>query len=499
MAKVILREPTERDAEQLAALLREDAVLRQELGLLPDDLPTASDFLRKLAEWGEPRRATTFSIVVSETAVGTISLSHRSTDGRSARVGYWIGSAYRHRGYASQGFAAICGRARAEGIHSLSAQVATENLGSRRVWEKAGATASDPVDGKIRYELHLGAFPFLEDRGILFSWNGIPCGCRCDHCLLSSDSHPTTVSYQEAKSLVERFLAWRNASGKAGLSVDFATGFSIEFPQLLDYIAFRVQNGMQGADALQVGGIRVRSGAELRSFLGSLAQAGIRRLGLSFHGMDSSHDRCTGRIGDYRFTMELARAAAECGLKRFETIFLRRSTLGELPGLLARLDTIPGMESRHVAPLDYRGKAKRLEADRPTVSDLDRLQDPALRNMNRASVRAESDWVREIELRGGPARTRRYYLVPITDDTALPLRTTDPESLLAQMRDADRRLANCVPPLQELARRYADPDGERLYALRDLEWKWTDAFLAEHPDVDRTGAFDDQKPCILCK
>ena len=339
----------------------------------------------------------------------------------------------------------------------------------------------------------------MEDRGIVFSWNCVACHCRCDHCLLASGTQPCRVPYDEARSIVERFIQWRNQSGNASLAVDFSAGFSVDFPQLQDYTRFRLENGMQGADALQVGGIRVRSGTELRSFLGSLAQAGIRRLGLSFHGMDGSHDRCTGRIGDYTLTMELAHAAAECGLKRFETIFLRRSTLGELPGLLARLDAIPGMESRHVAPLDYRGKAKRLEADRPTVSGLDRLQDPALRNMNRASVQAESDWVREIELRGGPARTRRYYLVPITDDMAPQLRTTDPESLLAQMRDADRRLSNCVPPLQELARRYADPDGERLYALRDLEWKWTDAFLAEHPEIDTTGSFDDHRACILYK
>ena len=339
----------------------------------------------------------------------------------------------------------------------------------------------------------------MEDSGILFSWNGVSCQCRCDHCLLASGTQPCRVPYADAQGIVERFVQWRSDSGRTRLAIEFAAGFCVDFPQLQDYIRFRLQNGMQGADSLQVGGIRKRSGDELRDFLGNLARAGVRRLGLSFHGTGASHDACTRRPGDFEFLLDLVRAATGCGLKRFETVFLRRSTIKELPALLALLDGIPGLENRHIGPFDYRGRAKLLEADRPTVADLEAVPDDARRGISRASLRTESEWGREIELHGVPARTRRYYLVPVSDDTAPQLRTIEPEALLAQMREADLRLADRVPPLRELARRYADLTGARLYSLRDLEWKWTDAFLAEHPHVDRTGAFDDQKPCILCK
>lgn len=107
----------------------------------------------------------------------------------------------------------------------------------------------------------------MEDRGILFSWNGTPCSCRCDHCLLASGAKPCRIRYEDARTVVESYLLWREASNRSAMTIDFAAGYAIDFPLLLDYVTFRIQNGMQGADSLQVGGIRRRSGAGLRSFL----------------------------------------------------------------------------------------------------------------------------------------------------------------------------------------------------------------------------------------
>ena len=338
----------------------------------------------------------------------------------------------------------------------------------------------------------------MEDKGINLSWNGNPCGCRCDHCLLSSGTQTCGVGYEEAKGIVERFLRWRgDTDSRGGFAMGFAVGFSAEFPQLPDYVRFRFQNGMQGSDSLQVGGIRKRSGADLRSFLEGLARAGVRRLGLSFHGMGDSHDRCTRRSGDYEFLIDMARTAAELGMGRFETVFLRKSTIEELPALLKELDAIPGLDDRYVGPFDYRGRAKLLEADRPTLADLEKTPDSFRHNVNRATLRSESEWMRHIASCEIPAKGQRYYLIPISDHAVPQLQRDDPDEILARMREADDKLANQVPPLRELANRHGAASSGRLYALRDLEWKWTDAFLTEHSHIDAAGVFDDQTPCIL--
>jgi len=339
----------------------------------------------------------------------------------------------------------------------------------------------------------------MEDDGILFSWNGTPCSCRCDHCLLASGARPCRVRYEDAKAVVERFLSWREDADRSELAVDFAAGYCVDFPQLPDYVQFRIQHGMQGADALQVGGIRKRSGADLRTFLEELARAGIRRLGVSFHGIDESHDRCTHRRGDFAFLMELVRASADCGMRRFETVFLRRSTLAELPVLLAQLDAIPGVESRHVGPIDYRGRGKLLEPERPLLSDLSGLPASALGRLNRSNYRPEPEWAGIIASGEAPEKTRRYYMIPICEDTIPQLRAGQPEELLSALRKTDEAFRRRIPPLRDLASRCCDRQSGRVYALRDLEWKWTDAYLAEHPLIDTAGIFDDGKPCVLCK
>ena len=156
MTELTIREPLQKDAEQLAAMLCEDEGLRRDLGMAEGDRPTAEGFLRHLGEWCRQRRATTFAIVVQDAAIGMISLSHRSPDGLSARIGYWVGSDHRRLGYCTRAFAAVLARAASEGIVSVSATIEIDNIASRRLWERQGAVATPASPTRLRYELTLG-------------------------------------------------------------------------------------------------------------------------------------------------------------------------------------------------------------------------------------------------------------------------------------------------------------------------------------------------------
>jgi RimJ/RimL family protein N-acetyltransferase len=153
MTKIGIREPTPSDAEQLATMLCVDAVLRRDLGIPADDRPTAEDVLQKLADWCPTRRATTYAILADEAAVGTISISHRSPDGQSAQIGYWVGSGHRRLGYCTRAFAAVLAQAASEGIVSVSATIPAENTPSRRVWERHGGIGVAISADQLRYEL----------------------------------------------------------------------------------------------------------------------------------------------------------------------------------------------------------------------------------------------------------------------------------------------------------------------------------------------------------
>ncbi len=326
-----------------------------------------------------------------------------------------------------------------------------------------------------------------------------PCSCRCDHCLLSAGTQPTSVPYDQAKAVVARYLEWKEQAPRKTLTVGFAAGYSLDFPQLLDYVAFCVRNGMLEEGFLPVGGIRKRRGTELRYFLETLSQAGIRRLGVSFHGVGKSHDSVTHRKGGFEFLLELTRHAAELGLGRHETIFLRKSTLGEIPQLLATLDALGTPEARCLTPFDHRGRGKSLEFERPTSPDLKEVPECAIGFLDARKYRPENTWLTDITSGSIPQHTRRYYLVPISLHNVRELQTESPEVILSLLLKTHEAFKEQIPPLRLLAARYGEPASERLYSLRDLEWKWTDAYLAEHPSVSRAGVFDDQQPCVLCR
>ena len=134
-------------------MLCDDGGLRRDLGVNADGHLTADRFFLKLEEWCRARRATTFAIVADDTAIGTISLSHRSEDGRTARIGYWVGTGYRHQGHCRRAFEAVLRQAAAQGITAVSATVDAGNEASRRIWERHGAASTSVASGRLRFDL----------------------------------------------------------------------------------------------------------------------------------------------------------------------------------------------------------------------------------------------------------------------------------------------------------------------------------------------------------
>lgn len=155
MTEITIREPGQTEAEQLAAMMCNDEVLRVELGFAAGDLLTAEDVLREIVEWCLPRRASTYAVLADKAAIGTIGLSHRSPDGLSAQIGYWIGSRYRCLGYCTKAFAAILDQAASEGIVFVSATIAFDNIPSRRIRERQGAVASEISPGQLQYKFRI--------------------------------------------------------------------------------------------------------------------------------------------------------------------------------------------------------------------------------------------------------------------------------------------------------------------------------------------------------
>ena len=110
----------------------------------------------------------------------------------------------------------------------------------------------------------------MKDASISVNWFGVPCGCRCRHCLLRAGGRPSGVSYEDAEAVARRFVAWRDEAGRSDLLVDFVVGYPLDFPQVCDYVRFSRQLGVPGAGYLALNGMRMRTAGELLSFLADL-------------------------------------------------------------------------------------------------------------------------------------------------------------------------------------------------------------------------------------
>ena len=322
----------------------------------------------------------------------------------------------------------------------------------------------------------------LTDWGVDISYYGVPCACRCRHCCLGGGPWaPASLRYERAKRIANRFLQWAGTGAGVGFRVEFGVGFSynLETPQLLDYVGFRRAHDMAGWDYLPLNGLRLKGRDELCQLLTALADAGIRLVNLSFYGLGKTHDEWARRRGDFAYLMRMAEVAAECGLSRSETIFPRKSVLAQLPRLVEMLDPVPGLEQRILDPWDFRGRGKELEEERPELSDLDML--PALLRslVNFTRYRTEAAWIEAILAGQAPPRTRRIYDVCVGDDNVDYLEREECAAILSDIRDRDDLHRKGEPSLPELANRFGDRSNLRLYAMRDLEWKWLGQYYGE--------------------
>jgi RimJ/RimL family protein N-acetyltransferase len=146
-------EVTREDAATLASMLCADSLLRRDLSIQDDVRPTANDFLQKVNTWGKETKGATYAISTTEGAVGIISLRPSSADQHKGKVGFWIGSAHRRKGYCTDALQQLIAVAARSDFDSISGTVSEGNTASCRVWEKLHASSDETETGKRRYKL----------------------------------------------------------------------------------------------------------------------------------------------------------------------------------------------------------------------------------------------------------------------------------------------------------------------------------------------------------
>ena len=325
----------------------------------------------------------------------------------------------------------------------------------------------------------------IRDLGVGIGWYGSPCNCRCRHCSLESGKRADTVPFERAEALAEKFVRWLEAQGIEDFPVDIIFGYSPDSPEFVQCTEFNLKHGATGR-FVPVNGMRFKTDEELKDLFLSFREIGVTGVGVTFYGLRDLHDRWAGREGDFDYTLQVAEKAAECGIERSESILLSREALPDLRALIDLLDPTPGRKGRHICPWDYRGRGKNLENERITASEISGLPGRVKEFINLdgwRSYKPEGEWVETIGSGEFRRKTSRYYIVSVWQDNIEHLESADCGRVLQEIRETDEGFYQAIPSLSALAELYGRRSGDRIYSLRDLEWKWTDCYAAEHPGV----------------
>jgi len=314
-------------------------------------------------------------------------------------------------------------------------------------------------------------------KGLRFSLRHSPCAHICRYCLISESRKRSALPFARFEQLVHRFHDWKQAERpELEIGVFVGPSFDYDIETLKGIARLRERRGAKFR-ILNLGGLRIRRGEELVSWLQERCAAGIVGFHASLAGCGETHDRWNGRAGDFEYQTAILRLGGERGMVREEKLFLTKNTLPVFDRLLELLDAIPGeLRSRTASPFFYAGLATRYEDERLTEDDRDSLPERIneLRSGKFDTWLSEREWIPVmLETAGKP----RHLLLKLdVDESNIEyLERASCEEVFVTREREYQASYRATPALDELCARYGDPTNRRIYMMsRDVEGRWLD-------------------------
>ncbi len=303
----------------------------------------------------------------------------------------------------------------------------------------------------------------------------VPCGCRCRYCLLSWDGRPVGTDWDRALRFARRFREGLR-SERPELRVRFALGYAMEPPDVPAALAVLRELDSPQAAFWQCDGMRLRGAAEWRELTALLAREGVMALNFTLYGLRDYHDRFAARTGDFDNVLRMMEAAGQAGLARSCGIPLTLESLPQTEALVTMLRSRDLCEKIFLFVPHEEGRGRALSPIRATASAVEALPDELRGLLNRSLYRTEGEWVRSREL---SPETKRSLLLSLRTDNIERYERMEPSGLVRELEGLDDAYYGAFPAPEELAARFGDPDGDRLYRRQDLLLRWRRRFSAE--------------------
>lgn len=322
----------------------------------------------------------------------------------------------------------------------------------------------------------------IAGKGLRFSLRHAPCAHICRYCLISESRKRSVLPFARFEQLVHRFHDWQQAE-RRDLKIGIFVGpsFDYDIETLKGIARLRERRGAKFR-ILNLGGLRIRRGDELLTWLQERRAAGIVGFHASLAGCGDTHDRWNGRAGDFEYQTAILRLGGEHGMVREEKLFLTKNTLPLFDRLLDLLDAIPGeLRRRTASPFFYAGLATRYEDERLTEDDRDNLPERInkLRSGKFDTWLSEQEWI-PVMLETASKPRSLVLKLDVDESNIEYLERTSCEEILINREREYQESYRATPALDELCARYGDPTNRRIYMMsRDVEGRWLDLHQRE--------------------
>lgn len=303
----------------------------------------------------------------------------------------------------------------------------------------------------------------------------VPCYNHCRYCLLSWNGKVVGADWDRSVALAERFMD-ELRDQQPEIRSGFSFGYSMEHPDLKGAIRTLHRLGGPTADFLQCDGMKMRNDTECIELMGMLRDEGIKRLNFTLYGLSDYHDRFAGRKGDFELILRMMRAAKASRLPFSTGIPLTSENIHEVDRLVGVLQD-HGSEKVFLTIPHEEGRGKLLRDVRLSMQGFLELSAETQKLLNATLYRTEGDWLRDPE----PIRdTQRMVMIALRADNMDAYESRDVMSIVREIEALDESYYAAFPSFQELAKVYGDPDGEKLYRIRDLYHHYRTQYAQDH-------------------
>lgn len=302
----------------------------------------------------------------------------------------------------------------------------------------------------------------------------VPCENRCRYCLLSYDGKTGGVDYKRSETYAKRFYEWLRKN-RPDLSFLFGFGYSMEHPDLLGAIDFCRSIGSATGEFLQFDGMKFRTSEELEGLLRQLQAHGIKLIDLTFYGTENYHDRFAARVGDYRLMTDTLARANRIGLDVTVSIPITHENAQQLDALIGELEQYRTQRIVCFVP-HSEGRGRLLEPVRFSAADYESLSEAVRSRINTNRFKTEAQWLQY----GFPLNEKRVLTVTLNRDNIAFFEGQSFEETIAYLEKLDDDYYSAIPTVEELAKIYGKPNGDRYYSAQDLYLSYQRRYIADN-------------------